>query len=70
MPQVSQTTVLKNPVNIVECAMNEFRCNDSLCVHEDKWCDGIMDCLDDSDEPLLCFLGKKIFSSKLLYFRL
>ena len=44
-------------VAIPECSVVELRCNDSLCIHEDKWCDGVGDCLDRSDEPPLCYLG-------------
>ena len=44
-------------VYVTECSVVELRCDDSLCLHEDKWCDDVVDCLDGSDEPPLCYLG-------------
>lgn len=41
-----------------ECAFNELRCEDGICIDETRWCDDTIDCLDASDEPPFCYLGE------------
>ena len=33
-----------------ECTQHEFKCNNGQCVHLNKLCDSLFDCLDHSDE--------------------
>lgn len=33
-----------------ECGINEFNCDVTRCIHEDKVCDGTDDCEDSTDE--------------------
>ena len=32
------------------CAPDEFRCENDYCIHVTKWCNGVIDCPDTSDE--------------------
>ena len=36
------------------CTMAEFPCRSSECISLDKFCDGVKDCEDGSDEPSGC----------------
>ena len=42
----------------LECNFDEVRCADTICIHENQWCDDVIDCIDGSDEAPQCFLGK------------
>ena len=33
-----------------ECKLGEFRCQNDVCIDENKHCDGKIDCDDESDE--------------------
>ena len=33
-----------------QCTQEQFRCNDSYCIHKEWRCDGSADCKDYSDE--------------------
>ena len=49
---------------ITDCAWGMFKCTDNkLCVHDYKFCDGIYDCADFSDEPVGCFAGNYTLSN-------
>jgi hypothetical protein len=39
---------------IRDCQISEFMCNNRRCVSAEKYCDGIDDCGDGSDEPRFC----------------
>ena len=32
------------------CSSDEFKCGNGLCVAKNKVCDGVIDCMDNSDE--------------------
>lgn len=36
------------------CRISEFSCSRGKCVPGDKYCDGVDDCGDGSDEPRFC----------------
>ncbi|KAL0271271.1 UNVERIFIED_CONTAM: hypothetical protein PYX00_008412 [Menopon gallinae] len=36
------------------CKVNEFSCRNGKCIRVDRYCDGINDCGDKSDEPSTC----------------
>uniref|UniRef100_A0A0C9QGD9 Acrosin n=1 Tax=Fopius arisanus TaxID=64838 RepID=A0A0C9QGD9_9HYME len=40
------------------CGNTELRCRNGQCVGKDKFCDGIADCRDGSDEPEKCNCGE------------
>nr|XP_034181143.1 serine protease nudel [Osmia lignaria] len=47
----------KNCENTVEgcnCLKSELRCRNGACVDKSAFCDGIPDCTDASDEPMIC----------------
>lgn len=41
---------LMNQTKNMPCLSNEFKCNDGLCLHLTKLCDGQKDCSEGSDE--------------------
>ena len=46
------------------CRISEFPCRNGRCIRLDRYCDGVDDCGDKSDEPRYC-TGKYIYLSKL-----
>ncbi|XP_011872575.1 PREDICTED: serine protease nudel [Vollenhovia emeryi] len=36
------------------CIKSELRCNNGECISKSAFCDGKVDCLDGTDEPLIC----------------
>lgn len=42
------------------CKLSEWKCLNETCISLSKFCDGIIDCLDQSDEPSHCS-GKTVF---------
>jgi len=46
------------------CRISEFPCRNSRCIRLDRYCDGVDDCGDKSDEPRYC-TGKYTELSKL-----
>ena len=41
-------------VRIINCASDEFCCNDGTCIPASWECDGMDDCTDGEDKPLTC----------------
>lgn len=39
---------------ISECPKEEFTCTDGQCILSSRFCDGLADCVDGSDEPDGC----------------
>lgn len=37
-----------------KCAMSEYTCTNGKCIQLNKYCDGVNDCGDSSDEPRFC----------------
>lgn len=52
----------QNAVDITKemCKLSEFKCSDGSCIPLMKFCDGLFDCLDKSDELSGCS-GKNFF---------
>jgi hypothetical protein len=46
-------------VAVPACRISEFPCRNGRCIRLDRYCDGIDDCGDKSDEPRYC-TGKYI----------
>ncbi|ODM93195.1 Low-density lipoprotein receptor-related protein 4 [Orchesella cincta] len=36
------------------CALSEYYCDNTRCISLDKFCNGVNDCGDGSDEPRFC----------------
>ena len=49
---------------ILECPQYHFFCRDRSCIDLNKWCDGVNDCSDGSDEDTYC-KGNIYFSIKI-----
>ena len=45
---------------IVDCTLDQFKCDMGLCKVIDYWCDGYQNCPDDSDEKPGCQSSKYI----------
>ena len=41
------------------CTSDEFKCGNSQCIRKERFCDGIYDCKDRSDEPEHCTISRK-----------
>ena len=39
---------------LIECPEHHYICDNSTCVPETKWCDGVNDCDDQTDEVDYC----------------
>lgn len=50
----SSSSSHKTDIATAGCRLSEFRCDNSHCIAEDKFCDGEDDCSDKSDEPKYC----------------
>lgn len=42
------------PAIMYTCRISQFVCRNNKCVSPDKYCDGVDDCGDMSDEPRFC----------------
>lgn len=47
------------------CNNDQFQCYYGACISKEKYCDGVTNCADGSDEPQLC--GRNINKSKKWY---
>jgi hypothetical protein len=47
------------PIAVPACRISEFPCRNGRCIRLDRYCDGVDDCGDKSDEPRYC-TGKQI----------
>ncbi|XP_057327252.1 uncharacterized protein LOC130668799 [Microplitis mediator] len=50
----SSSSSHKADIATAGCRLSEFRCDNSHCIAQDKFCDGEDDCSDKSDEPKYC----------------
>jgi hypothetical protein len=57
-------TALLMAMAVPACRISEFPCRNNRCIRLDRYCDGVDDCGDKSDEPLYC-TGKYTELSKL-----
>jgi len=48
-------------VAVPACRISEFPCRNGRCIRLDRYCDGVDDCGDKSDEPRYC-TGKYILT--------
>ena len=39
---------------VPECPVHNYVCDNTSCIHKSKWCDGVVDCNDQSDEDDYC----------------
>ncbi|KAJ9590048.1 hypothetical protein L9F63_016824, partial [Diploptera punctata] len=46
--------VLLMPMAMPACRISEFPCRNGRCIRLDRYCDGVDDCGDKSDEPRYC----------------
>ncbi|PSN56997.1 hypothetical protein C0J52_04236 [Blattella germanica] len=46
------------------CRISEFQCRNSRCIRLDRYCDGVDDCGDKSDEPRYCTGNSSEFQFK------
>jgi hypothetical protein len=51
-------------VAVPACRISEFPCRNGRCIRLDRYCDGVDDCGDTSDEPRYC-TGKYIYLSNV-----
>lgn len=42
------------PVIPYTCRISQFVCRNNNCISPDKYCDGVDNCGDSSDEPRFC----------------
>ena len=57
---------------ISDCPKDNYVCKNKECVHIRKWCDGVVDCKDNSDEGRICQgeTNKDEFISSLLFYNI
>lgn len=48
------STLFFTPVIMYTCRISQFVCHNNKCISPDKYCDGVDNCGDGSDEPRFC----------------
>ncbi len=43
------------------CTPEQFRCDNGVCLSENRWCNGFRDCPDGTDEPVNCEVCEFLF---------